>query len=1509
MKKGRFLLVLSCLTAIIGLVSCQPQTPTNPTKTPTVETPPVETTKYVVTFNTNGGSTLDSIEVIEGEKISKPTDPKKDGHTFAGWYKDDGLTTAWNFDTDVVTSAITLYAKWEVSVFEVMFDSQGGSSVAGFMVNKDGLISKPEDPVLEGFAFIGWYKEESCTNLWDFENDKVTQNVTLYAKWQELEYEELRFVFAADEFDAGVFEENFEYSRFVISATTEIRNRTRVWTNPDDSSDTKEFSKSIKIGANSNSINVSVPGTGKLYLYVQNGSSSAQTQKINITDPQGNKVEHEFDGINNSSPVVKLEIDVTEGDWLISRYSGTVDIYLMELVCTAVVAEESGFEIVRTGTINYLCGQELDLSGLTLQAVYGNGKLVPLAIEDVNVSHNFDGNTPGVYTITIKYKEYEVLTYDVNVLEVEELILGYDAVEKLPTNTSYGNGIYFNHSVKEVYAIGEEFDPTGLSVKVRATSDGDVLELPVKTGITFEGFDSNKAGKQEVTVVYTYSNNLKATTTLTIYVVDTEPAVNEKGEYQAKVDMTYTGVIGEVVDGYNMFTTIQQALDYYSRTNIDVLTRKNIILAEGTFNEKIEITIPYLTIKGAGANKTIIEWDSLYGLADEGGFIHTTDSTQTVAVREEATNVIIEDLTISNYFNSLDHFDERMGKNYGEHRALALLVQSDKFIMKNSRLLGYQDTVEFFTGRQYMENVYIQGLTDFIFGTNNTTYFTNCEIHSISVGKTDGGYLTAFKGCNKGDGDYITYGAIFDGCKFTAPDDVMANGNTAIGRPWGSYAAVMVMNSELGAHISTKGSTGASKNERYVSMNAKPTDLTVQFTEYNNTGAGAITEEVAGMKLLTASEAANYNNFEVIFGTSNGAVKYLSAWNPLSSEVEVDKNTYYYFNGNSSVTGTSHTYDQKLNGTTGTFGDIVIDATKGKVEARTSDTQINAGATLTFNVAAGSSVVVATYPGYHNYTLNGVATVADTFEQYYKEDTTVVFEATATTYLFSIIIKPNQEAPDDATITKLEISGQTTSFTMDEEFVYDGLVVKAIYSDFSVVTLTEGYTVTLDREVTEAGEYQATVVYGEYSVTYTVEFVGDGVDPTYISKTSEITFGTSGNWETSKLIVESGAKVRNNGGDNSQISGNISIKVLAFAEITVSSYSGYTSYSVNVNGSDISGTQTGTTYSFKVTEDSLVEFVCGSNNYFYSITVTYPYVFKENTTVDLSATNGLKVEGSVGEYEGLTIDATNGKFSDNGGGWVQVNTGTVVTLNVLENAVISLVAYSSADSFTIEVADGVATITCVANDYLKSITVTYPYVFKENTTLDLSATGANIQGGVGTYEGLEVDATTGKFADNGSGWVQVNTGTIIKLNVLEGAQISVVAYSSADSFTIEVIDGVATITCVANDYLKSITVTYPYVFKENTTLDLSATGANIQGGVGTYEGLEVDATTGKFADNNGGWVQVNTGTIIKLNVLEGAQISVVAYSSADSFTIEVIDGVATITCVANDYLKSITVTY
>ena len=126
-----------------------------------------------------------------------------------------------------------------------------------------------------------------------------------------------------------------------------------------------------------------------------------------------------------------------------------------------------------------------------------------------------------------------------------------------------------------------------------------------------------------------------------------------------------------------------------------------------------------------------------------------------------------------------------------------------------------------------MKNSYINGRTDFIFGTNNTTYFQNCEIESID----SKGYITAFKGMNKNKDDAITYGAIFDGCEFTYKEGV-EEGTTAIGRPWGAYAAVAVINSRLDKHISKAGYNGGTSGTRYVSMSGvAPTVETAKFFE------------------------------------------------------------------------------------------------------------------------------------------------------------------------------------------------------------------------------------------------------------------------------------------------------------------------------------------------------------------------------------------------------------------------------------------------------------------------------------------------------------------------------------------------------------------------------------------------------------------------------------------------------------------------------------------------------
>lgn len=69
---------------------------------------------YNVTFNPNEGMfTGDAvISVQKGKKIPKPAPPTYEGASFAGWYKEEGLTTLWDFDVDQVAGDMTLYAKY-----------------------------------------------------------------------------------------------------------------------------------------------------------------------------------------------------------------------------------------------------------------------------------------------------------------------------------------------------------------------------------------------------------------------------------------------------------------------------------------------------------------------------------------------------------------------------------------------------------------------------------------------------------------------------------------------------------------------------------------------------------------------------------------------------------------------------------------------------------------------------------------------------------------------------------------------------------------------------------------------------------------------------------------------------------------------------------------------------------------------------------------------------------------------------------------------------------------------------------------------------------------------------------------------------------------------------------------------------------------------------------------------------------------------------------------------------
>ena len=76
-------------------------------KTKGTEVPPV-TEEFTVTFDSNGGSAVESVKVKSGGTVAKPSEPVRQGYYFDGWFVGD---KKYNFSS-AVTGALTLTARW-----------------------------------------------------------------------------------------------------------------------------------------------------------------------------------------------------------------------------------------------------------------------------------------------------------------------------------------------------------------------------------------------------------------------------------------------------------------------------------------------------------------------------------------------------------------------------------------------------------------------------------------------------------------------------------------------------------------------------------------------------------------------------------------------------------------------------------------------------------------------------------------------------------------------------------------------------------------------------------------------------------------------------------------------------------------------------------------------------------------------------------------------------------------------------------------------------------------------------------------------------------------------------------------------------------------------------------------------------------------------------------------------------------------------------------------------------
>ncbi|WP_155593415.1 InlB B-repeat-containing protein [Lysinibacillus cavernae] len=140
---------------------------------------------YMVSFNVDGGSVVNSQTIISGEKVTEPTPaPTKAGHTFDGWYTSGAYTTTYDFDS-VITADTTIYAKWNplAVTHTVSFDVAGGSAISNQTVAHEGKASQPTPtPTKAGHTFGGWYTSNAYTTPYNFDT-AITANTVIYAKW------------------------------------------------------------------------------------------------------------------------------------------------------------------------------------------------------------------------------------------------------------------------------------------------------------------------------------------------------------------------------------------------------------------------------------------------------------------------------------------------------------------------------------------------------------------------------------------------------------------------------------------------------------------------------------------------------------------------------------------------------------------------------------------------------------------------------------------------------------------------------------------------------------------------------------------------------------------------------------------------------------------------------------------------------------------------------------------------------------------------------------------------------------------------------------------------------------------------------------------------------------------------------------------------------------------------------------------------------------------------------
>ncbi|BAV07455.1 Por secretion system C-terminal sorting domain-containing protein [Filimonas lacunae] len=397
-----------------------------------------------------------------------------------------------------------------------------------------------------------------------------------------------------------------------------------------------------------------------------------------------------------------------------------------------------------------------------------------------------------------------------------------------------------------IYAIGNKAGATDTVIYIGTAhsfvDNGNVL--PVLSGTTYHYYiyTADKAFNyaQPVATQAAVSNSTTPVNPITVYNADNANVVVAK-------------------DGSGTYTTLQAAIDAAPAGSTVPYV---IFIKNGFYREKVNVPSnkPFIHLVGESASNTIISWNSYSGKVEDGVTIGTsTSATLTV----KASDFFMLNITVEN----------STGYAGDGPQALAIAVNGDRCVFTHCRFIGGQDTF-YHSGdnRHYLLNCYIDGNTDFIFGSS-TLVMDSCIIFPRDrVDGSAGGFVTA-----AATSAAVNYGEVFRDCLLTQNRGITSY---TLGRPWQNQPKTAFLNTRMGTSIQPVG---------WSSWNIDTANVFYREYKTRNFSGGPVdvSKRISWSKQLSDSEAAAFYNNTNLFGSWNPYTAFPAINGPVTAELSV----------------------------------------------------------------------------------------------------------------------------------------------------------------------------------------------------------------------------------------------------------------------------------------------------------------------------------------------------------------------------------------------------------------------------------------------------------------------------------------------------------------------------------------------------------------------------------------------------------------------------------------------